>query len=99
VAIRPEVQALIDLGPFPESSVAEEHHLRRIGELLDGIARPVNREEAECLMKCFGPDDCFGLAWTLLHLIETTPDGVPLSSKPPPWENKWIRDLWERSHR
>ncbi|MFE7712020.1 hypothetical protein ACFU6I_41130 [Streptomyces sp. NPDC057486] len=30
-------------------------------------------EEAHVLAECFGEDLCFGLAWNLLHLIETAP--------------------------
>ncbi|MDX2851185.1 hypothetical protein [Actinacidiphila glaucinigra] len=30
-------------------------------------------EEAHALAGCFGDDECFGVAWVLLHLIETAP--------------------------
>ncbi|MFG2970298.1 hypothetical protein ACGFZS_44220 [Streptomyces sp. NPDC048288] len=33
-------------------------------------------EEAEALVACFGPDDGHGVAWTVLHLIETGPNPV-----------------------
>jgi len=58
----------------------------------------VNDEEAALLIECFGPDDCYGLAWALLHLIESAPGGIPLRSKPSPSSNEWIQLLWERSH-
>jgi len=99
MAIRPEVQQLVDLGPFPASSDADEHDIDHRGAVLTSIAPPVSREEALALLACFGPDDAFGLAYTLLHLIETAPGGLPFTSKPAASENEWIRHLWDRSHR
>jgi hypothetical protein len=46
----------------------------------------------------FGDDDCFGLAWTLLHLIESTP-GWPLPAALPDLRNEWVRRLRERAKR
>jgi len=99
MSIRSEVQQLVDLGPFPKSADAEEYDIDRRGNLLTAITRPLTHEEAVVLLTCFGPDDAFGLAWALLHLIETTPGGVPISTKPQPSDNEWIRLLWDRSHR
>ena len=99
MSIRPEVQQLVDLGPFPSSDDADPHEIERRGALLDRIARPPTRAEAAALLACFGPDDAFGLAWSLLHLIETAPMGIPIDHKPSASENEWIRRLWDRSHR
>ncbi len=99
MAIRPEVQKLINLGAFPASSDADEHDIDQRGAILTSIKPPVTREEALALLACFGPDEAFGLAWALLHLIETIPGGPPLESKPAASENEWIRRLWDRSHR
>ncbi|MGP3974308.1 hypothetical protein ACTWQF_09805 [Streptomyces sp. 8N114] len=46
-------------------------------------------------MKYFGPDDCYGIAWTL-HLIETGPNPV-LTRKPAPDANEWHHILWKRA--
>ena len=97
--IRSEVQQLIDLGPFPDSAHAEPDDLDRRGALLQSIQRPLTREEAAALLSCFGPDEAFGLAWTLLHLIETAPGGAPIAAKPNSSDNEWIRLLWDRAHR
>jgi hypothetical protein len=99
MAIRPEVQQLVDLGPFPASRDADEHDIDRRGALLTSIKPPVTVEEASVLLTCFGPDEAFGLAWTLLHLIETARDGVLLTRKPSDSENEWVHRLWNRSHR
>ena len=55
-------------------------------------------EEAKLLLGSFGPDDCFGLAWTLLHLIETAPGARHLVVEPSATDNEWIQSLWRRSH-
>jgi hypothetical protein len=36
-------------------------------------------EEPPALVSCFGPDDCYGAARTLLHLIGTSPAPGPAS--------------------
>jgi hypothetical protein len=98
MSIRREVEDLIALGPLPDTSADEEviapHQVR-----LQKINRPVSQEEAVLLIRLFGPDDCYGLAWTLLHLIESAPGGVPLWAKPSASDNEWLHRLWERSHR
>ena len=99
MAIRTEVQRLIDLGPFPASSNAEEADIDHREAVLKSIAPPLTAQEATALMSCFGPDEAFGLAWALLHLIETAPGGPPPASKPADSDNEWIRRLWARSHR
>jgi hypothetical protein len=77
--IRKEVRNFIALGVLPpedfEPDEALEMAVRRAGELLDRIKRPVSDEEADALAGCFGIDECFGLAHTLRHTIETSPSG------------------------
>lgn len=76
--IRPEVREFISLGILPSEDLEPDDvldaALRRAGELLDRIERPVTDEEAHALAECFGDDESFGLAWTLLHTIETAPN-------------------------
>lgn len=75
--IRPQVGDFVALGKLPsergEPDEALEDAVERAGALLDLIERPVTDEEAHVLAECFGEDLCFGLAWNLLHLIETAP--------------------------
>lgn len=75
--MRPEVHSFVADGPLPGWEASEEEIERRERQL-SAIIRPVTSEEAAALATCFGPDDCYGLAWTLVHLIETAPG-------PPPW--------------
>lgn len=99
MSVRSEVQQLVDLGPFPASADADEHDVDRRGALLTAIKPPLTHEEAVALLTCFGPDEAFGLAWALLHLIEATPGGAPISTRPQPSDNEWVRRLWDRAHR
>ena len=96
--MREEIQSFVRLGPLPDVNAPEEV-IARHQRALERIRAPVTDSEASALVHCFGPDDCYGLAWTLLHLIETAPGGVPIAVEPAPTENEWIRRLWGRSHR
>lgn len=62
---------------------------------LEAITKPVTGEEAAALVSCLGPDDCYGVAWTLLHLIETGPNPA-LNAKPAPDANEWHHRLCDR---
>ncbi|WP_244375665.1 hypothetical protein [Streptomyces ficellus] len=93
--MRPEVQAFVADGPLPDWDASEEEIDRRVAQL-EAIARPVTGEEARALVACFGPDDCYGVAWTLLHLIETGPNPV-LTDPPGPDANEWHQRLYGRA--
>ena len=90
--IRNEVSALVNLGPLPLTKEADTEKLLRYQNLLDSIEKPVSDDEARALVTLFGPDDCFGLAWTLVHLIETSP-GWPMAECLNNTENQWIVTL------
>lgn len=97
MTIRHPVEDFVALGPLPASNASEEtiaNHRMRLARL----ERPVTDEEAAVLMRCFGPDDCYGLAWTLLHLVESAPGGAPIEQPPSQTENEWIKRLWARAH-
>ena len=98
MSIRGEVEEFVALGPLPDEN-ADEATLARHQGHLSRIKPPVSDEEAALLIGMFGPDDCNGAAWTLLHLIESAPGGVPLESEPSASDNEWLRRLWARSHR
>jgi hypothetical protein len=89
--MRKAVEDFIALGPLPESSAVSESDLDRRVALLNAISRPVTDEEALALAQSFGPDECFGVAWSLLHLIETAP------SHPRPPSAVFERSGWLRS--
>lgn len=93
------IEQLVQLGPLPAESDASEDDVALRSYYLERIIAPVTNEEAALLVKCFGPDDCFGNAWTLLHLIESAPGGCPVKAQPNTSDNEWLRLLWDRSHR
>jgi hypothetical protein len=95
---RAEIVRLVALGPLPQSSEAQASKLEEFQRAVESVVPPVTVGEAKQLMTLFGPDDCFGLAWTLLHLIESAPE-LPLRAQPPSDANEWIRRLWDRSLR
>jgi hypothetical protein len=99
MTIRKEVRDLVALGPLPDSDTAEMDQMQRLQDAIERISAPVTREEAKALLTVFGSDECYGLAWAVLHLIETTPGGIPIEKLPAETDNEWIRRLWARSHR
>ncbi|MDT0386035.1 hypothetical protein [Streptomyces dubilierae] len=85
--MRREVQTFVAEGPLPDWNASEDEIDRRVQQL-NAILKPVTGEEASALVACFGPDDCYGVAWTLLHLIETGPNPA-LPIDPGPDANEW----------
>ena len=78
MSLQESVSLLARMGPLPNSHDASPSVLKETEVLLDSIPRPVSNDDARILVTLFGPDDCNGLAWSLLHLIETAP-GWPLA--------------------
>ncbi|MBV2357352.1 hypothetical protein KUM39_23790 [Streptomyces sp. J2-1] len=93
--MRPEVRTFLADGPLPDWDADEEEIDRRVKQL-EAIPTPVTRNEAQALAACFGPDDCYGVAWSLLHLIETSPGPVPAVAPPGPDADDWHHTLWNR---
>jgi len=89
------IELLIALGPLPPASLADASALKEFERQLAAVQSPVTDEEAGALTKLFGPDDCFGLAWTLLHLVESAP-GWPIKDVLAEMQGKWGDVLRER---
>lgn len=94
--MQPAVEELVKLGPLPSSENPGVAQLEKFQNLLTRIEQPISDDEARALVKMFGPDDCFGLAWTLVHIIETAP-GWPLHDALSGMQNEWIETLRQRS--
>ena len=90
------VERLVQLGPFPSSSSATVPALQEVEALLAKVQTPITDDEARALVRLFGPDDCFGLAWSLLHLVETSPSW-PIEDALEDLRGEWIERLRERS--
>ncbi len=94
--ISPEVARFCDLGPLPAMEHADPVRMAELGAALHAIKRPIADEEALQLVDQFGPDECYGLAWTLLHLIETAP-GWPIEKCLTVPKNEWQSRLKRRA--
>ena len=97
-SVRNEVRELEKLGPLPSEDEAEVAHLERIEELYRAIAEPITDNEARKLVELFGPDGCYGLASSFMHLIETAP-GWPLKECLQQLNNEWKIELRDRAIR
>jgi hypothetical protein len=98
MAVRSEVLRFVQLGPLPPESDDSEAGDEAFGELersLHAVRWPVSDDEARLLARGFGVDECFGLAWTLVQLVETAPTPVP-ATEPSASANEWLRLLWQR---
>jgi hypothetical protein len=99
--VRDEVKALLRMGPLP----SEEELIRSPASLVENyqqlllsIEKPVTDDEAKILTGTFGVDDCFGLCWTLVHLIETAPNW-PIEEGLENIGDEWIQRLKDRAAR
>ena len=92
------VRELMKLGSLPSSASPDISLVEAIEAALKNVQTPVSDEDARALVALFGPDDCFGLAWTLLHLVETAP-GWPLLDTLVDPENEWVLRLKQRAMR
>lgn len=94
--MRSEIIELLKLGPFPHEDLhLDSAVVDRYAELIAQITRPVTDEEACILVGLFGDDDFFGVAWSLLHLIETAPKW-PLEECLQNTNNEWVQRLRDR---
>lgn len=91
--IRQAVADFLAAGPLPDEDQPVDA-IQRSQDLLERIESPVTDEEAMALLGGFGPDDCYGLAWTLLHLIETAPGAQ--TAEYPDSANPWVQLLRRR---
>lgn len=94
MTIRHEVEELAKVGRLPDED-ADEQAIGATQRLLERIVAPVTDDEAQVLASLFGPDGCYGLAWTLLHLIETAP-GAANATYPHTAADEWRCRLTRR---
>lgn len=90
--MRREVMELVSLGPLAASDAVDMAVLQKQEELIRDLVKPATDEEARALVKLFGPDESFGLAWALVHFIESAP-GWPLLDCLTDTDNEWVSRL------
>jgi hypothetical protein len=98
--VRNCVSQLIALGRLPAENAATTDQLRQFEAAVSGISVPVSSEEAVALLDIFPPSEesCFGIAWSLLHLVESCAKW-PVSELGSRVPNYWTERLIERAKR
>jgi hypothetical protein len=96
--MRTTVTNLVSLGRLPEERSAAVAQLQAFEAALKSIERLVTNEEAMSLLQVLPntEESCFGLAWSVLHLIETAP-GWPLKEAKLHCSNPWVASMLERA--
>jgi hypothetical protein len=102
--MRQGIRDLLALGPFPpetsgnedETFIYPDELVDTYADLIGQIERPVTDDEARALITLFGPDTFYGVAWSLLHTIETAP-GWPLVDVLQDTANEWVARLRQRA--
>lgn len=67
------ITALAALGQFPAAEDADPKTVMQQQKLLGEVRKPVSDDDAKKLAALFGPDDYYGLAWAMLHCVESSP--------------------------
>jgi hypothetical protein len=98
ISVRKEIEDINALGPLPPEAGADIALIEKYEKLYRAISKPVTDQEARILVKLFGPDGCFGLASSIMHLIETAP-GWPLDDCLTSLDNEWKVELRNRAIR
>lgn len=94
--MRSTVRELIELGQMPNSN-SPISAIQAWEKQLMKIMPPLTNEEAISLIELFPSeeDHCFGLAWTLIHLIESAEDW-PIQKTLTNINNPWVTILKNR---
>jgi hypothetical protein len=96
--VRNAIREMNSLGPLPSEDQADVEVLKKYDELYRSITKPITDEEAKVLVKLLGHDGCFGLASSIVHLIESAP-GWPLEECLHDQKNEWVVELRNRAVR
>ena len=94
--MRNSVAQLVALGQLPSEASATVQCVQEFETLLKAIEPPLTKYEALAVLNVFGQDGCFGLAWSLLHLVETAP-GWPFAEARLHKANPWVKSMLERA--
>ena len=91
---------LVELGRLPEEAYATAPELDAFEAAIKAIGLPISDAEAVALLPVFpsGEGSCFGLAWSLLHVVETAP-GWPCQAAQLNRSNPWIYSMLQRAAR
>ena len=91
-----QITELLALGTLPSEKTATVDQLEKVESLVVSIEKPLTKEEAEALVTVFGDDGCFGIARSVMLLVETAPEW-PIQSCLANSQNLWVKTLTERA--
>jgi hypothetical protein len=95
--IRPEVRTLAEFGPLGDEESCPQGELEAIEDSYSRIERRLTLDEARILLPLLdrpSEDSLFGLAWSVLHLLETAPGWPPEELNSPRMDPRpWIERL------
>ena len=94
--VQDAVAVLASLGPMPAAEQASDHIIGKWESALLSLKTPISSNDAKVLVGLFGTDDCFGLAWTMIHALETAPEW-PIWDLLPASGGDWIQLLRHRA--
>jgi len=97
--MRDEVVTLVKRGQLPNENVGEEESWRPWESAVRALPRPATDEEALAVLNVLpaGEDSAYGLAWEIVHFVETAPGWPPAEALDDrsPWV-VLLRERWER---
>jgi hypothetical protein len=94
--MRSELEQLLSLGPLTSEFAPDVALLEQQENLVLALTAPATDEEARAAMALFGADGCFGLAWAVLHFVESAP-GWPIRECMADESSYWVGVMRERS--
>lgn len=96
--MRTSVAKFTCLGQLPPEREASVAQVQAFEAALKDIEAPVTDEEAMALLRTLpeSEETCFGLAWSVLHLIETAP-GWPLKEAESLLPSPWVASMLARA--
>jgi len=95
--LRYQIERLVGLGRMPSEREATSEVVARYEAAIEALPGRATDDEAIALLKLFPGDhsSLYGLAWTVLHFVETAP-GWPIAGA---LDNRswWVQVLRERA--
>jgi hypothetical protein len=95
--VRNVVSELFALGKLPSEDCDDPEEIASYQKLIHQIQIPITDDEAKLLVTILGEDGCFGLAMTVVHIIETAPSW-PLVDCLLNQNNEWVVELRDRAN-
>jgi hypothetical protein len=97
--VRHEVTRLVERGQLPNEGVGDDAFWEPWENAVRALTKPATDEEALAVLDVLpaGEDSSYGLAWHIVHFVESAPGWPPLGALDDrsPWV-VFLRERWER---